>query len=622
VSEESHGRRIKVPVGSMPGAHAWLSDPALGLECKIAIANESAAGVASVPGMAKRKSWFAGLNVVTIGQLVQLFFFAFAILALSALFEGRPQGLAVGLLGSFLCGLLLNHWQRWPFRKKRVPPRLEGAVRSTEYVSVESLAANLGIPPESIHMLLGSKGTQLTRAEAERVVEFDRNLRAEADAARARIQARCEARGSTPEDELKERFDQLSSAYPGKTLREAIEAMGRGEALKRLSSEAIRSVVETLPPPEPKAGTPVAPFELAMQVARVYAGEFGRLGVFSSEELIQSGLELGWLAFEEYRGVVPNETAESVLEHIRSECRARVEKLLAESAEPGEANEESGHSVLHREQAALDQRTGELASRHPLRDSEAYTDEERAALVESYRLAAEGLSDTEKHVASDLTKWLSESFAARNRLLRAAAPGSAEGNSVPSGGKRIELRTDQELLQLCEGLARGISSSFSASEFAELFEDKPLSSGWQLGNALAVWYSLGHFALAVAAWTSYNEPDKVSRILDLCRPALSKQWNLSEGMIELVRKSVNETEAEAFKSFVGCESEIELGRFFARWVSRILGAPIPFSRRTVFDDQLMGLKYVGVDPILHALLCHQFISVCGATKRLLYEITI
>jgi hypothetical protein len=59
-----------------------------------------------------------------------------------------------------------------------------------------------------------------------------------------------------------------------------------------------------------------------------------------------------------------------------------------------------------------------------------------------------------------------------------------------------------------------------------LFENQTLSPGWTLGDAVAVWFSLGHLALIVSLWEAFNDEAKISRIFGPCRAMLLKQMEL------------------------------------------------------------------------------------------------
>ncbi len=172
---------------------------------------------------------------------------------------------------------------------------------------------------------------------------------------------------------------------------------------------------------------------------------------------------------------------------------------------------------------------------------------------------------------------------------------------------------------VAEVIAGSIGSTFSFTKFGDWIKGRNLAEGWTLGDALAVWYSLGHLALVVAAWQAYKERTQVFGILDHCRPRVLKHWNVPGDIVEKLRTVVNETEAAAVASFTSCKDGNDLSRFFSRYVSWILGTPVPFSERSIFEDQLMGIKYQGLDPILHATVCTLFVGVCTATKELLEQ---
>jgi len=75
---------------------------------------------------------------------------------------------------------------------------------------------------------------------------------------------------------------------------------------------------------------------------------------------------------------------------------------------------------------------------------------------------------------------------------------------------------------LAEIIAERLGQVFSCSQFMTLFEDQALSSDWTLGDALAVWYSLGNLALVVSLWEAFNDEAKISRITRLCQMFLQK----------------------------------------------------------------------------------------------------
>lgn len=265
----------------------------------------------------------------------------------------------------------------------------------------------------------------------------------------------------------------------------------------------------------------------------------------------------------------------------------------------------------------------ELASQKLLAKSKDYTDEERDALLESYRGAINATPEMVE-LANRLKMAYAEAFqyATLNNLIRDGSEREASNFQSPPIIEPHEIRTAEALNELADVLSGGICQTFSVSSFTDLFKDESFSQGWTLRDALVVWYSPGHFALVVAAWRAYNEKTRVFRIVDLCRPLLLKRWNLSEDMFEQLRTVVNETEAEAIASFTSCKSGVELSRFFHRYVSRILGAAVPFSERSTFEDEMLGIKYQRSNPILEATVCRLFVGNCGPTKALLEKISI
>ena len=57
MSAKSHGKQIKVPVGSIPKAHTWLPDGALAYEVQTAVANKPVGRILLWLRMPKWKSW-------------------------------------------------------------------------------------------------------------------------------------------------------------------------------------------------------------------------------------------------------------------------------------------------------------------------------------------------------------------------------------------------------------------------------------------------------------------------------------------------------------------------------------------------------------------------------------
>ena len=142
------------------------------------------------------------------------------------------------------------------------------------------------------------------------------------------------------------------------------------------------------------------------------------------------------------------------------------------------------------------------------------------------------------------------------RASESAAAGTTDGQGSAAQGTQYYIKPTPEAV--AEVVAALVASAFSSAEFARLFGEQVLPERWSLDEALAVWYSLGHLALVVAAWRAYNNNTKVSRVLDHCRPRLLKDWRSPEGVLDQLRTIVNQTEAEAFACFTKCTAGADL----------------------------------------------------------------
>jgi hypothetical protein len=195
------------------------------------------------------------------------------------------------------------------------------------------------------------------------------------------------------------------------------------------------------------------------------------------------------------------------------------------------------------------------------------------------------------------------------------------GANLPAPKKLSQTQTARppasaELLEdIADGVVKNIAEAFSSSRFTGLFEHQSLRDGWTMGDALAVWYSLGNLALVVATWRVYRDDEKTVGIINRCREKLVEHWSLSNQLLDKLRAVVNETEAAAVKAFSRCKSGSDLSLFFHRYVSRILGAPVNFGETSEFEDVLSGTKYRGNDSILIATICDLFVDVCASVMQ-------
>jgi hypothetical protein len=174
---------------------------------------------------------------------------------------------------------------------------------------------------------------------------------------------------------------------------------------------------------------------------------------------------------------------------------------------------------------------------------------------------------------------------------------------------------------VAELVANRLGEAFSCSQFMTLFENQTLSQGWTLGDALAVWYSLGHLALIVSLWEAFNNEAKISRILRPCRTMLHKHWGVSDGVSAKLRAVGEKTESATFASFNACNDGTELLIFFSHFVRRILGASAP-SEHGATENEPSGVRRQITDPILAASVCGTFIKCSTATKEFLEQVPV
>ena len=224
------------------------------------------------------------------------------------------------------------------------------------------------------------------------------------------------------------------------------------------------------------------------------------------------------------------------------------------------------------------------------------------------------LEDVAMFAREELAALQSVPDAAQSRAAK--APPSSSANKPRPTQMAKSLSSPPELESVADGIAAIITEAFSSPRFIDLFGDQTLAQGWSRGEAFAVWCSLGHLALVVATWQIYHDKTHAFRIIDICRAMLIKQWKLSADMFETFRTIVNETEATAVAAFGACKTGSDLSLFFRRYVSRILGAPVAFTGRSTFEDQLSGIKYRG-DAILSVTVSDLFVHTLTSVKRLL-----
>lgn len=170
---------------------------------------------------------------------------------------------------------------------------------------------------------------------------------------------------------------------------------------------------------------------------------------------------------------------------------------------------------------------------------------------------------------------------------------------------------------VAEVIAERIAEAFSSKALSDLFKDGEASATWTLSDALPVWYSMGNLALVIAVWSVYKDKTRAFRIIDHSRATLKRRWHMPGDTFDKLLAVIYETEAAAVTSFASCIDGPKLLLFFSRYLSRMAGSPVPFSERSMIEDQLMGIKYRVTDPILITAVCSVFVDVYATTRQLL-----
>jgi hypothetical protein len=176
----------------------------------------------------------------------------------------------------------------------------------------------------------------------------------------------------------------------------------------------------------------------------------------------------------------------------------------------------------------------------------------------------------------------------------------------------------REPQNVVQEVARRIAQVFSSTQYLHFFGDKTFSAGWTYNDALAVWFSLGNLALVIAVWQEQKTGvEFANRAIDLVRAELLKQWRMPDLVFAKLQAALAETEEQAFKAFTTCTTGIELELFFSRYVSWILGYPVPFSGVSRFEDEVMGIRNQGTDIFQNAALSEVFVSLLVEIKQYL-----
>lgn len=175
--------------------------------------------------------------------------------------------------------------------------------------------------------------------------------------------------------------------------------------------------------------------------------------------------------------------------------------------------------------------------------------------------------------------------------------------ATPTRVRRIGLTRDLHPDE-CDRIAVKVTGFFSRSRFDEHFEGRITVEGWTIEQALAVWFSLAHLALVVAATKAYgSEQGAVSRVVRLCEPHLTKRWSMPMGVSIRFQSTVERTESEALAALSTCATGRDLATFEIRYTDRILGVQVPLSVRNK-SNPLMDYLSTNAEPQAGLAISH------------------
>jgi hypothetical protein len=163
---------------------------------------------------------------------------------------------------------------------------------------------------------------------------------------------------------------------------------------------------------------------------------------------------------------------------------------------------------------------------------------------------------------------------------------SSPNSTSPQGGETFHPG------QVAELVAQSMTKSFSGDRFSQLLSGQTLAEGWTKESALAMWSLLRNLPVQIAAFSIYNDWNKVS--------CLTIGGRTNTGEVD---------------RFVNCGSARDIFRFFTQYADRMLGRPET-------SEASMRAPDLFLDPIPVASLCVQFVDVSVLTKALLEKLTI
>lgn len=159
-----------------------------------------------------------------------------------------------------------------------------------------------------------------------------------------------------------------------------------------------------------------------------------------------------------------------------------------------------------------------------------------------------------------------------------------------------------------KGIGNIISVHFSRTRFQELFDDQSLAEGWTTSDALAVWYSLGHFCF-LTIWGSVTiEPLNVPTAMDAGFKQLLLQWKMPEAVHQKFMEFNRLHIKEIMTAYQAADDAAKFRQFFVNFVERIVGSAVHFASASLLETVLRGTVIVAPNLLLPTQVSTEFVT--------------
>lgn len=163
------------------------------------------------------------------------------------------------------------------------------------------------------------------------------------------------------------------------------------------------------------------------------------------------------------------------------------------------------------------------------------------------------------------------------------------------------------------------AQGFSTEQFSQFFGQKTLAANWNSEKALGIWYALGRFCflISIGSLGSVQDADMNSLIVS-GQEALMATWGMPEPTLRPFEGFNGTKLADAYSVYKAINNGEMFGRFFALFVSEILGNNVSFSSND-FSDGTLGQLLRGEGMEIDPFLANEVSSMFFKTKKTIHE---